>query len=67
MREQQKREEAGVRNRRLIKSFDERELPTRDWWMRAADRRDELMLLQIFHMVNDSHRGPDKPSVSHPD
>lgn len=60
MREWRMREEAEVRDRCLIESFDKRERCTRKWRTREADRHDELM----FHM--DSRRNPDKPTSSHP-
>lgn len=60
-------EEANARDRRLIKSLDERQQRKREWWIREVDRRGELMPSQMFCMVKDSCCGPNKPSSSYLD
>lgn len=50
-REWQIREEAEDRDCQLIESLDESEQHTRDWWMREADRQDEIMIRQMLHMI----------------
>lgn len=60
------REEAEDRDRRLVELRDERERHMREWWMREVDRRDEIMLCQMFLIVKDAH-SPDESSTSRPD
>lgn len=65
-RERWMREEIEDGDRQLIESLDEREWCRREWGTHEANKRDKLMLHQMFRMVNDSRHGPDNPSSSHP-
>lgn len=56
-----------ARDHRLIESLDEKEWDMRECSTWEADRRDELMLHQMFCMVKDSCAGPGKLSSSHSD
>lgn len=52
-------EEVEDRDHHFIESLDESEECTSEQWSQEFDRRDKIMLRQMFLMGRDPRRGPD--------
>ena len=67
VRDRRLHEEAEARDRRLMQSLDEGEQRTRTWWIEEADRRDEVLIRQMFDLVKKSRCGLTEADPSQPD